>query len=259
MLPGGPGQSWDALVPLAGALGGVRRNRDIVLIDPRGGGKSAPLHCAALRPRDASTSWRRRPRRDGGAALHRRTAGSGSADVGAVHDVRRRWPMSTRYGLRSVTTGSISGAVRTERASRRSMRVGIRSTCAASCSTAPRRRRCGSGFDPWPSREAALDDVTRRVRGRSGLQAGVSRPRRDAGADQATLGPDATITIADPRTGATRDVQMSFDMVDRRVAGARLCAGAGEPDPATHRARRRRRLRAADAAATISPRISSRR
>jgi hypothetical protein len=36
MLPGGPGQSSDALAPLAGALGGVRRNRDIVLIDPRG-------------------------------------------------------------------------------------------------------------------------------------------------------------------------------------------------------------------------------
>src|SRR5580765_5132252 len=33
MLPGGPGQSSDALAPLAGALGGVRRNRDIVLID----------------------------------------------------------------------------------------------------------------------------------------------------------------------------------------------------------------------------------
>jgi pimeloyl-ACP methyl ester carboxylesterase len=53
MLPGGPGQSSDALAPLAGALGGVRRNRDIVLIDPRGTGRSAPLRCPALAPRDA--------------------------------------------------------------------------------------------------------------------------------------------------------------------------------------------------------------
>src|SRR5689334_202807 len=53
MLPGGPGQSSEALAPLAGALTGVRRSRDIVLIDPRGTGKSAPLRCPALAPRDA--------------------------------------------------------------------------------------------------------------------------------------------------------------------------------------------------------------
>jgi pimeloyl-ACP methyl ester carboxylesterase len=52
MLAGGPGQSADAVAPLAGMLGGVRRDRDIVLVDPRGTGKSAPLQCAALAPRD---------------------------------------------------------------------------------------------------------------------------------------------------------------------------------------------------------------
>ncbi|TMH10150.1 MAG: alpha/beta hydrolase, partial [Betaproteobacteria bacterium] len=52
MLPGGPGQSAQAAVPVAVALAGVRRTRDIVLIDPRGTGKSAPLKCAALAPRD---------------------------------------------------------------------------------------------------------------------------------------------------------------------------------------------------------------
>src|SRR6202171_2542321 len=52
MLAGGPGQSAEALVPVAVALGGVRRTRDIVLINPRGAGKSARLKCAALAPRD---------------------------------------------------------------------------------------------------------------------------------------------------------------------------------------------------------------
>ncbi len=52
MLAGGPGQSSAALAPFAGMLGGVRRNRDIVLVDPRGTGKSSPLRCAALAPRD---------------------------------------------------------------------------------------------------------------------------------------------------------------------------------------------------------------
>ena len=52
MLAGGPGQSSDAIAPLAEQLSGVRRTRDIVLIDPRGSGRSAPLSCAALKPRD---------------------------------------------------------------------------------------------------------------------------------------------------------------------------------------------------------------
>src|SRR6202171_3100765 len=52
MLAGGPGQSAEALVPVAVAFAGVRRTRDIVLIDPRGAGKSAPLKCAARAARD---------------------------------------------------------------------------------------------------------------------------------------------------------------------------------------------------------------
>src|SRR5438128_1372771 len=35
LLAGGPGQSAEALVPLAEALASVRRKRDLVLIDPR--------------------------------------------------------------------------------------------------------------------------------------------------------------------------------------------------------------------------------
>src|SRR6266702_7328294 len=53
MLAGGPGQSSDAIAALAEQLSGVRRSRDIVLIDPRGSGRSAPLRCAALKPRDS--------------------------------------------------------------------------------------------------------------------------------------------------------------------------------------------------------------
>jgi pimeloyl-ACP methyl ester carboxylesterase len=56
MLAGGPGQSAEALVPVALALAGVRRVRDIVLIDPRGSGKSAPLKCTDFAPRDPSMS-----------------------------------------------------------------------------------------------------------------------------------------------------------------------------------------------------------
>ena len=46
LLAGGPGQgARDAFVPVLGALAGVRRDRDIVLIDQRGTGGSNPMNC----------------------------------------------------------------------------------------------------------------------------------------------------------------------------------------------------------------------
>lgn len=52
ILAGGPGQAASFLGPFATRLTEVRRTRDIVLIDQRGTGRSSPLNCAALRPRE---------------------------------------------------------------------------------------------------------------------------------------------------------------------------------------------------------------
>jgi pimeloyl-ACP methyl ester carboxylesterase len=47
LLAGGPGQSaTDLYVSLAGAFARINRNHDIVLVDQRGTGKSAPLFCS---------------------------------------------------------------------------------------------------------------------------------------------------------------------------------------------------------------------
>jgi pimeloyl-ACP methyl ester carboxylesterase len=55
LLAGGPGQgARDAFVPMLGALAGVRRDRDIVLVDQRGTGGSNPMNCDF--PDDASAS-----------------------------------------------------------------------------------------------------------------------------------------------------------------------------------------------------------
>jgi pimeloyl-ACP methyl ester carboxylesterase len=46
LLAGGPGQgARDGFVPVLGALAGVRRERDLVLVDQRGTGGSNPLNC----------------------------------------------------------------------------------------------------------------------------------------------------------------------------------------------------------------------
>ena len=50
ILAGGPGQAASFLGPFAASLTGVRKDRDIVLVDQRGTGRSSPLECAALKP-----------------------------------------------------------------------------------------------------------------------------------------------------------------------------------------------------------------
>jgi pimeloyl-ACP methyl ester carboxylesterase len=50
ILAGGPGQAATRLGPFAAQLVGVRKERDIVLVDQRGTGRSSPLDCAAFRP-----------------------------------------------------------------------------------------------------------------------------------------------------------------------------------------------------------------
>jgi len=52
ILAGGPGQAATYLGPFAASLTGVRKDRDIVLVDQRGTGRSSPLTCAALKPDD---------------------------------------------------------------------------------------------------------------------------------------------------------------------------------------------------------------
>ncbi len=52
VLAGGPGQAASFLGPFAAALTGVRKDRDIVLVDQRGTGRSSPLSCAAFKPDD---------------------------------------------------------------------------------------------------------------------------------------------------------------------------------------------------------------
>src|SRR5258705_7144435 len=54
MLAGGPGQAASFLGPFAAGLTGVRKDRDIVLVDQRGTGRSSPLRCAAFKPDDSA-------------------------------------------------------------------------------------------------------------------------------------------------------------------------------------------------------------
>ncbi len=219
MLPGGPGQSSDALAPLAGALGGVRRNRDIVLIDPRGSGKSAPLRCAALAPRDAfddlveaetiaATAQRciAELGASGDADPAQYTTSAVVADVDAVR-------VALGYDRINLWGGSYGTRIALEYLRRYPQHV--RSVVLDGA--APPAMRIS--LDPWPSREAALDRVFAACA--ASPACGQAYPALDATLAHihADLDTGHTITVADPRTGAGRALKPSFDMLIAALQG----------------------------------------
>jgi pimeloyl-ACP methyl ester carboxylesterase len=218
MLPGGPGQSSDALAPLAGALGGVRRNRDIVLIDPRGTGRSAPLRCPALAPRDAfdelaegetiATAAQRCIAELGasGADPAQYTTSAVVADVDAVR-------IALGYDRINLWGGSYGTRVAQEYLRRYAQHV--RSVVLDGA--APPAMRVG--FDPWLSREAALDQVVAACAANPACR--LAYPDLDAtlARIRADLAGGRTITVADPRTGLQREFKASFDTVIGALQG----------------------------------------
>jgi pimeloyl-ACP methyl ester carboxylesterase len=219
MLAGGPGQSADALVPVAVALAGVRRTRDIVLIDPRGGGRSAPLKCAALAPRDpfdelidadlAATAAQRclsELNASGNVDLSRYITPEIVADVDAVR-------VALGYERINIWGGSYGTRVAQEFVRRYPSRV--RSMVLDG--VAPPSMRVT--LDVWLVREAALAEVLAACN----EDAACKRAYPDLNATLAeiktALGASRQVSVADPRTGVLHEVPLSFDAVVGALQG----------------------------------------
>jgi pimeloyl-ACP methyl ester carboxylesterase len=212
MLAGGPGQSSAALAPLAGMLAGVRRDRDIVLIDPRGSGKSAPLRCAALAPRDpldefgdvdiadAAQRCLREIMAAGNADLAQYTTAALVADVDAVR-------AALGYERINLWGGSYGTRVALEYLRRHPQRV----RAMVLDGVVPPGLRIN--LDAWPTRDAALAELFGACAG----QAACRTAHPDLNATLAAIGRDLasgrTVTVADPRTGDAREMLLSFDLV----------------------------------------------
>jgi pimeloyl-ACP methyl ester carboxylesterase len=213
MLAGGPGQSAEALVPVATTLAGVRRTRDIVLVDPRGTGKSAPLKCAALAPRDsldelldtdgAATGAQRclaEIRAAGQVDVSRYTTPEIVADVDAVRD-------ALGYARINLWGGSYGTRVAQEYARRYPSRV--RSMVLDG--VAPPSIKVT--LDIWPAREAAFAEVLAACSEDTACRRAYPNLNATLAQIKATLGSGRQITLADPRTGAPRQILISFDTV----------------------------------------------
>jgi len=212
MLPGGPGQSATALAPLASVLGGVRRTRDIVLIDPRGGGKSSPLKCAAFAPRDPLEEFADDEAERAAQVCLREIVAAHAADITQyttstlVADID-----AIRQALGYDRVNLWGGSYGTRAAQEYVRRYPQRVRTVVLDGVAPPSMRIN--VDIWPAREAALaavfaacaDDATCK-RAYPDLNATLAIVKRD-------LGEGRRVSIADPRTGAPRQVTLTFDMV----------------------------------------------
>jgi pimeloyl-ACP methyl ester carboxylesterase len=222
MLAGGPGQSAEALVPVAGALAGVRRTRDIVLIDPRGTGKSAPLKCAALVPRDpfdelidadlAATAAQRclaelrELRAPDNVDVSRYITPELVADVDAVR-------AALGYERINLWGGSYGTRVAQEFVRRYPSRV--RSMVLDG--VAPPAMR--TTLDVWPAREKALADVLAACAENADCQRAYPNLNATLGEIKSALGASRRVRVADPRTGAPREVSLGFDSVVAALHG----------------------------------------
>jgi pimeloyl-ACP methyl ester carboxylesterase len=219
MLAGGPGQSGEALVPVALALDGVRRTRDIVLMDPRGSGKSAPLKCAALAPRD---SFDELVDADAGATAAPRCLAelraSGSADVSRyntpeiVADVD-----AVRSALGYERINLWGGSYGTRVAQEFARRYPARVRSMVLDGVAPPALRIT--LDIWPAREAALADVLAACAGDAACKQAYPDLNATLAQIRTALAAPRRVSIADPRTGALREVPLTFDIVIGALQG----------------------------------------
>jgi pimeloyl-ACP methyl ester carboxylesterase len=215
LIAGGPGQAATTLGPFALQLGSIRRTRDIVLIDQRGTGRSSPLDCPAFAPDEHAEfdidpvpksllcAWQLAAK---GVDASQYTTTAWVADLDEMREA---------LGYRQVNLWGGSYGTRVAQEYLRRHPEHVRSVVLDG--VAPPAMRIG--FDPWLTREAALDRVIAACAASPAcrqaypdLDATLARIRAD-------LAQARTVTVADPRTGAERTFRLSFDMVIGALQG----------------------------------------
>ena len=212
ILAGGPGQAASHLGPFAAQLTGVRKDRDIILVDPRGTGRSSPLDCAALKPQDSLATALDIDPAENAAACARELAARGVdvrqytteawvADLDAVR-------AAMGYDRINLWGGSYGTRVALEFLRRHPDRV--RSVVLDG--VAPPSMRIP--LDGWPSRDAALTALLEACKAAATCRA--AHP--DLAATLASIGEvlgttGREVTYTDPRTGESRRIRITFDHV----------------------------------------------
>ena len=212
ILAGGPGQAASFLGPFAAALTGVRKDRDIVLVDQRGTGRSSPLVCAAFKPdRDLRTMLDFDPGPKA-AACARELAAQG---VDAAQYTTAAWVAdldavraALGYARVNLWGGSYGTRVAQEYLRRHPDRV--RSVVLDGVASPAMR----TTLDVWPSREIALNAVFDACARSPSCAAAHPDPDAKLDAIRDRLGPQGRdVALTDPRTGEALTLRLMFDQV----------------------------------------------
>ena len=244
ILAGGPGQAASQLAPLASRLSEVRRTRDIVLVDQRGTGRSAPLKCAAFKPDDgieasfdldsvAKAGDCLRELAATGVDLKQYTTEAWVADLDAVR-AALGYPQVNLWGGSYGTRVALAYLRRHPDRVRSMVLDGV----APPEMAVPR--------DVWLSREKALDGVLAACaasepcrRAHPDLAQKLDRLERDYAA------PGRRVEFTDPRTGKATAGTVSFDLILGSIHAMTYAPERAALAARGHRPRRRRRLRSA--------------
>lgn len=214
ILAGGPGQAASYLGPFAVSLTGVRKDREIVLVDQRGTGRSSPLDCPAFNldeapgaaleleldpvPR-AATCVQELAAKGIDAAQY--TTAAWIADLDAVR-------AALGYARVNLWGGSYGTRVALEYLRRHPDRV--RSVVLDG--VAPPSMKVS--LDVWPSRDIALSAVLDACAHAPACRAAFPDLPGTLAAIRDRLGPQGRdIALVDPRTGERRTQRVTFDHV----------------------------------------------
>jgi len=209
LLAGGPGQAASTLGPFALQLSAIRRTRDIVLVDQRGSGRSAPLDCAAFAPDEHAEfdidpvpksllcAWQLADRHVDASQY---TTTAFVSDLDAVRE-------ALGYSTLNLWGGSYGSRAAQEYLRRYPQHV--RSVILDG--VAPPSMRIS--FDVWRTRDDALDDVIAACRASPPCAKAHPDPEETLREIRLALEGGRNITLRDPRTGITRDLHVEFDMV----------------------------------------------
>jgi pimeloyl-ACP methyl ester carboxylesterase len=208
VLAGGPGQAASHLGPFASQLVGVRKDRDIVLVDQRGTGRSSPLDCAALKPHYDFESMLELDPAPKAAQCARELADKGIdasqyTTAAFVEDLD-----AVRAALGYSTINLWGGSYGTRAALEYVRRHRDRVRSVVLDGVAPPSMRVS--LDVWPTRDAALDALIRACN--ESHSCAASHPNLDATLSRIRdrLSSGSTVTIVDPRTGEARDIRLTF-------------------------------------------------
>ena len=212
ILAGGPGQSATSLASFASRLVDVRRTRDIVLIDQRGTGRSAPLDCAAFVPNeDAAEALDTDPiprarqctreLAEKGIDVRQYTTQAFIADLEAVR-VALGYPRWNLWG------GSYGTRVALEYVRRHAERV----RTLVLDGVAPPTLKISIGV--WSTREQALDALVAACDATASCRRAHPELKERLDRIRAQLLPDGKdVRIVDPRTGEGQTVRLTYAAV----------------------------------------------